>query len=131
MNFYLLFENALQEDGDDINDEVANFLIEDLGRCYPTILKDLREEIEHISLPKKKFSSKKSINLWKIDGILILNHDKILPNKQSERNTYVSKVTWEYCSDKGKQYLYKSLSRDWRERDKTIGGTWQSEVQGT
>ena len=58
MNFYLLFENALQEDGDDINDEVANFLIEDLGRCYPTILKDLREEIDHNSVPKKKFSSK-------------------------------------------------------------------------
>ena len=33
VDFYPLLENALQEDDDDMCDEVANFLIEDLGRC--------------------------------------------------------------------------------------------------
>ena len=108
IDFYPLFEIALQEDDDDMCDEVASSLIEDLGRCYPIILKDLREEIDHISVPKK------SLILWKIDSILILIHDKILQNKQNEGNSCVSKIPWEYCSDNGKQYLYKSLLRDWR-----------------
>ena len=50
--------------------EVANFLIEDLGRCYLTILKDLREEIDHISVPKKKFSSKKVLFSEKLIAFL-------------------------------------------------------------
>ena len=33
IDFYPLFENALQEDDYDMCDEVANFLIKDLGRC--------------------------------------------------------------------------------------------------
>ena len=33
IDFYPLFENALQENHDDMCDEVANFLIEDLRRC--------------------------------------------------------------------------------------------------
>ena len=33
IDFCPLFENALQEDDYDMCDEVANFLIEDLGRC--------------------------------------------------------------------------------------------------
>ena len=58
VDFYPLLENALQEDDDDMCDEVANFLIEDLGRCQPNILKDLREEIDHISFPMNSVPKK-------------------------------------------------------------------------
>ena len=41
-------------------DEVMNFLLEDLNNCYST-LEELREEIDHISIPKKRFNSKKTL----------------------------------------------------------------------
>ena len=45
-------------DEGDICDEVRNFLAEDLDDCYST-LKELKDGIQHISVPKKAFSSRK------------------------------------------------------------------------
>ena len=56
IEFYPLFESALQ-DGE-ICDKVRDFLLEDLDNCYSTF-QDLREEINHISISKKRFASKK------------------------------------------------------------------------
>ena len=50
-------EEKYTEDGD-ICDEVRSFLVEDLHDCYST-LKELREDIYHVSVPKRKFSSEK------------------------------------------------------------------------
>ena len=58
LEFYPLFEKAL-DDGD-IADEVRNFLLEDLDGCYSTLL-ELKEEIQHVSLPKKRFATKKNL----------------------------------------------------------------------
>ena len=71
--FYLLFEKAL-DDGD-VSDEVRNFLVEDLDDCYPTLM-ELKDNIHHISLPKKKFCAKKTFS-EKFLGFFIIN-DKIL-----------------------------------------------------
>ena len=57
IEFYPLFESALQ-DGE-ICDKVRDFLLEDLDNCYSTF-QDLREEINHVSIPKKRFASKKT-----------------------------------------------------------------------
>ena len=43
-----------------ICDEVRNFLVEDLNDCYTTI-KELREDIYYVPVPKKAFSSKKTL----------------------------------------------------------------------
>ena len=59
-------------------DEVVNFLIEDLENCYPTILEDLGEEIDHISIAKKKFSYKNILFSEKLIAFLYLNMAKIL-----------------------------------------------------
>ena len=56
IEFYPLFESVLQ-DGE-ICDKVRDFLLEDLDNCYSTF-QDLREEINHISISKKRFASKK------------------------------------------------------------------------
>ena len=56
LEYYPLFEKAL-DDGD-ICDEVRNFLAEDLDDCYST-LKELKDDILHVSVPKKAFSSRK------------------------------------------------------------------------
>ena len=56
IQFYPLFENVLQEG--ELWDEVRNFMLEDLDNNYSS-LQDLREEIDHISVPKKRFASKK------------------------------------------------------------------------
>ena len=56
IEFYPLFENALQQG--ELRDEVRAFLLEDLDNCYPAF-QDLREEINHISIPKKKIAPKK------------------------------------------------------------------------
>ena len=58
IEFYPLFENALQEG--ELCDEARDFLLEDLDNCYPAF-QDLREEINHISIPKKKFPLKNTI----------------------------------------------------------------------
>ena len=50
-------------------DEVRDFLPEDLDNCYPTF-QDLREEINHISIPKKKFTSKKTLFSEKLIAFL-------------------------------------------------------------
>ena len=57
IEFYHLFESALQEG--EMCDEVRDFLLQDLDNCY-SIFQDLREEINHISIPKKRFASKKT-----------------------------------------------------------------------
>ena len=51
-------ESAL-DDGD-VSDEIKNFLVEDLDDCYPT-LSELKDDIHHIDMPKKKFTSKNII----------------------------------------------------------------------
>ena len=51
LEFYPLFEKAV--DVGDVADEVRNFLLEDLDDCYST-LAELKEEIYHVLLPKKK-----------------------------------------------------------------------------
>ena len=56
--FYPQFE-AVLNDGD-ISDEVCNFLLEDLDDCYLTLV-ELKDDIHHVWLPKKGFSSKKII----------------------------------------------------------------------
>ena len=48
IEFYHLFENVPQEGK--VCNEARYFLLEDLNNCYPT-LQDLREEINHISIP--------------------------------------------------------------------------------
>ena len=55
LEFYPLFEKAL-DDGD-VADEVRNFLVEDLNDCYTTLL-ELKEDVHHVSLPKKRFDAK-------------------------------------------------------------------------
>ena len=62
IEFYLLFENALQ-DGE-LCDEVRDFMLEDLNNCYSTF-QDLREEIDHISIPKRRLPKKKHYFLKK------------------------------------------------------------------
>ena len=56
IEYYPLFEKAIE--GVDICDEFRRFLAEDLNDCCPTI-KDLREDIYHISGPPKNFLLKK------------------------------------------------------------------------
>ena len=67
IEFYPLFESALQ-DGK-ICYEVRDFLLEDLNNCYSTF-QDLREEINHISIPKKRFASKKALFSEKLIAFL-------------------------------------------------------------
>ena len=56
LEFYPLFETVL-DDGH-VSDEVRNFLVEDLSDCYETF-NELRNDIQHVSFLKKKFSSEK------------------------------------------------------------------------
>ena len=56
LELYPLFKNAL-DDGD-VSDEVRTFLAEDLDDCYSTLM-ELRDDIQHVSFPKKKFCAKK------------------------------------------------------------------------
>ena len=58
IQFYPLFENALQEG--ELSNKLRNFMLEDLDNNYSS-LQDLREEIDHISTPKKRFTSKKTL----------------------------------------------------------------------
>ena len=71
IEYYPLFESYLQEA--EMCDEVLNFLTEDLNRCERTILEDLREEIDHISIPNKRFSSKKTFFSKKLIAFLCSN----------------------------------------------------------
>ena len=48
---------------------MRDFLLEDSNNCYST-LQDLREEINHISIPKKKFASKKTLFSKKLTAFL-------------------------------------------------------------
>ena len=67
IEYYPLIEKAIEEG--DMCDEVRGFLAEDLNDCYPTI-KELREDIYHISVPKNKFSSKKTLFSEKLIAFL-------------------------------------------------------------
>ena len=70
IKFYPLFGSALQ-DGE-ICDEVINFLLEEIDKCYSTF-KDLSEEGNHISIPKKRFTSKKTLFSEKLIAFLYLS----------------------------------------------------------
>ena len=50
-------------------DEVRNFMLEGLDNNYSS-LQDLREEIDHISIPKKRFASKKTLFSGKLLAFL-------------------------------------------------------------
>ena len=67
IEFYPLFESALQE-GEMCN-EVRDFLLEDLDSFYSTF-QDLREDINHISVPKKRSASKKTLFSEKLIAFL-------------------------------------------------------------
>ena len=67
LEFYPLFEKAL-DDGD-VADEVRNFLLEDLDDCYST-LQELKEKNHYVSLPKKKFDTRKNLFSQKILAFL-------------------------------------------------------------
>ena len=54
IELYPLFENALQKGK--LCDEVRDFMLEDLNNYY-SIFQDLREETDHISIPKRRFAS--------------------------------------------------------------------------
>ena len=71
IEYCTLFESDLQEG--EICDEVLNFLTEDLNRFECTIWEDLREEIDHISIPNKRFSSKKTLFSKKLIAFLYSN----------------------------------------------------------
>ena len=48
---------------------MRDFLLEDLDNCYSTF-QDLREKINHISIPKKRFTSKKTLFSEKLIAFL-------------------------------------------------------------
>ena len=50
-----VFESAL--DHGDMFNEFGDFLVEDLDNCYP-MLSELRDDIHHINIPRKKYTSK-------------------------------------------------------------------------
>lgn len=64
---YSMFENVL-EDGD-ISEGFKNFLVEDLHDSYPTLL-DLKSDVEHINIPKKKSVLKKVVFSGKMIAFL-------------------------------------------------------------
>lgn len=70
LEVYPMLENVL-EDGD-ISEGFKNFLVEDFDDSYPTLL-DLKSDVEHINIPKKKFCSKKVVFSDKIIAFLYLN----------------------------------------------------------
>ena len=116
-------------------DEVTNFLLEDLDNCYPT-LEDLREEIDHISIPKKKFNSKKTIfsekliaflyssmvkfcETSKVKGIPLSQKflENIVPIMEDNLCIHHSHVTGEFkgyahsfCNEKTRENLFQSTS---------------------
>ena len=79
IEYYPLFENAIQED--DMCDEVMNFLLEDLNNYYST-LEELREEI---SIPKKRFNLKKTLFSEKLIAFLYLNILKFCKTSKVKR----------------------------------------------
>ena len=139
IEYYPLIENALQED--DMCDEVENLLTEDLNNCYPT-LDDLIEEIDHISISKKKFNFTKTFFSEKLIAFLYLSMVKFsetgkvkgIPLSQKflenivvmmEDNLCIrySHVTGEIKDYAHYFFLLKGLrSGVWRTRDITVGG---------
>ena len=75
LEYYPLFEKAIKNG--DICDEVRSFLLADLNECYSTI-GELREDICHVSVPKRLFSSKKNFVLWKVTSIFVLHNGGFL-----------------------------------------------------
>ena len=65
--YYPLFEKAIEDC--DICNEVRSVLVEDLNDCYST-LNELREDIYHVSVPKKKCSSKNTLFSEKLIALL-------------------------------------------------------------
>ena len=90
----LYFKKTL-DDGD-ISDEVRNFVVEDLHDCY-SMLVEFKENIQHVSLPKKKFCAKKHYFL-----------SNYLPFCTQQWYYSVEQTKW-----KGSRYL-KFLSRTWK-----------------
>ena len=58
LEVYPMLENVLEHE--DISEGFKNFLVEDLDDSYPTLL-DLKSDVEHINIPKKKFCCKKVV----------------------------------------------------------------------
>ena len=65
--YYPLLEKTIEDC--DICSEVRSVLVEDLNDCYST-LNELREDIYHVSVPKKKCSSKNTLFSEKIIALL-------------------------------------------------------------
>ena len=70
VDLYSQFEIALQDRI--ICDEIRNFLLEDLGNNYETF-EELGKDIEHIQVPKRPFSSKKTLFSEKVITFLYLS----------------------------------------------------------
>ena len=62
-----------------------NFLTEDLNRCERTILGDLREEIDHISIRNKRFSSKNTFFSKKLIAFSYSNMVKFCETSKVKR----------------------------------------------
>ena len=67
IDFCPSFENALRES--DLSDEVRDFMLEDLNNTYET-LQDLRNEINHITVPDKRFDPRKKLFSEKLVAFL-------------------------------------------------------------
>ena len=130
IEFCPLFQNALQ--GGELCDEVRYFLLEDLDNCYPTF-QDLGEEINHVSIPKKKFASEKTLfsekliaflyssmvnfcKTNKVKGILLSQKfiENIIAIMESTHYIHHSHVTGEikgyvhsFCKEKARENYFK------------------------
>lgn len=67
LNMHDHFETALQDGV--INDEIRDFMVEDLGDTYKTF-PDLRKDIKKIVVPKKTFSNKSQLFSDKVIAFL-------------------------------------------------------------
>ena len=130
MKFYPLFESALR-DGK-ISNKVRDFLLEDLDNCYSTF-QDLREEINHVSIPKKRFASKKTrfsekliaflcsrmVNFCKTDKVkgiplsqkFFENIMVIMENKHCIHHSHVTgeikSYAHSFCNEKARENYFK------------------------
>ena len=106
----------------DICSEVRSVLVEDLNDCYST-LNELREDIYHVSVPKKKCSSKNTLFSEKIIALLystmvsFCRTDKVkgiplaknfIENVRETLNNTIG-YSHSYCNHKGRENYFKVL----------------------
>lgn len=133
LNIHHSFETALQDGV--INDEIRDFMVEDLGETFS----DLRKDIEKTVVPKKPFSNRfptfsklfsdKVITFlysnlmsfcrtWKVKGIpisknFIENFSSILKNTQCIHHSHIAGEIFGYshtfCNEKVRENYYKIL----------------------